>query len=123
MVAARSRDFAEELPFGTIIKLSGPAEAGRNCGYDFAEPLIGYRVIADTMNARMHDHIDVLFDTDTTVHFGSRALNPANALGACEGVTVTVVGFVDISRPSKLPKTQAELAALIEGVSADFAVR
>ena len=52
VVAARSRDLARELPFGTIIEFSAPTTAQGTCGYSVVAPSIGYRVIEDTMNAR-----------------------------------------------------------------------
>src|SRR3989344_7061629 len=58
VVAARSRDLAENLPFGTIIEVTGPASPNNNCGYKIVAPIVGYRVIADTMNARYTDRID-----------------------------------------------------------------
>ena len=61
IVAARSRNLADELPFGTIIEVIGPSVSNNPCGYDIVAPLIGYRVIADTMNARYTDRIDILF--------------------------------------------------------------
>src|SRR3989344_6482555 len=46
VVAARSQDLADELPFGTIIELDGPSTSQNNCGYSIVEPIIGYRLIA-----------------------------------------------------------------------------
>lgn len=113
VVAARSRDLAETLPFGTVIRIDGPAEARHSCGFDEASSLIGYRVIADTMHARMKNRVDILFPNDAKVSVGARLVNPARALGICEGVTIAVVGHIDISKPSNLPSSQAELRARI----------
>src|SRR3989344_6217950 len=34
VVAARSQDLADELPFGTIIEIAGPSTPNNNCGYN-----------------------------------------------------------------------------------------
>ncbi len=112
IIAARSRDLADALPFGTIIALEGPATAQGTCGYSVVAPVIGYRVIEDTMNPRYTSRIDVLLHTKaeyTTMDKGMK--NAAQILGICNEVTIRVVGFVD----GALPKTQAALAALVEG--------
>lgn len=104
VVAARSVDLAEELPFGTIIEIDGSnIPPNKTCGFDVVAKRIGYRVIADSMNARYTKRIDILFDTKT---------NAANVLGICAGATIRVVGYVNIQR---IPTTQAELAALVMG--------
>jgi len=111
VVAARSQDLAGEMPFGTIIELDGPSDSQGSCGYGVVAPRIGYRVIADTMNARYTDRLDVLFDTKkeyTTADKGMK--NAAQILGICSGVTARVVGYVNINH---IPKTQAELAVLV----------
>ncbi len=113
VVAARSRDLAGDLPFGTIIELRTNGASDGNCGLSYVEHLIGYRVIADTMNARFTKYIDILFPEDSMIPLGSRELNAANVLGSCDNITIAVVGHVDISRPSNLPTSQAELAALV----------
>lgn len=111
VVAARSQDLGAELPFGTIIQIDGPAEPAESCGYDIVAPLIGYRVIADTMNARFTNRIDVLFDTEHSYVMGDGHTEGAGSvMGICPGVTVRVVGHVKIG---KMPKTQKELAALV----------
>jgi len=112
VVAARSRDLAEELPFGTIIELDGSQESSDGtCGFSVVAPRIGYRVIADTMNARFTDRVDVLLGTKANYATTDKGMkNAAQVLGVCEGVTVRVVGHVDINR---IPKTQAELAAIV----------
>ncbi len=121
VVAARSRDLAADLPFGTIIEVDGTNASKESCGYDIVAPIIGYRVIADTMNARYTDRIDLLFDTEADYTLaGGRVRNAGIVLGICEGVTVSVVGYVDIRR---IPKTQVELAALVEGTGGSLALK
>jgi len=112
VIAARSRDFANELPFGTIIELDGSNISSKDtCGYDVVKPYIGYRVIGDVLNAVYTKRIDILLDTKTNyVASDGSTVNAANVLGICRDVTVHVVGFVDIAH---IPKTQAELAALV----------
>ncbi len=110
VVAARSQDLAAEFPFGTIISVEGPAATSTTCGYGVVGGTIGYRVIADTMNKKFTDRMDVLFPTAAT-----KEQNRAVVLGVCPGVTVRVVGFVDISNPANLPKSQADLAAMVVG--------
>lgn len=114
VVAARSRDLAGELPFGTIIEIVGPAVSNNNCGYKIVAPIIGYRVIADTMNARYTDRIDILFHTDSNYTMtGGAVKNAGMVLGICSGASIRVVGHVDIKNPNKLPKTQKELVAIV----------
>lgn len=112
VIAARSRDLAATLPYGTIIAVMGPAsdDNGPYCGYDSVQHLIGYRVIADSMAARMHNKIDIMLDASDTVSLNGRQVNPALVLGACTGVQVQVVGYVD---PQHIPSTQAALAATV----------
>ena len=111
-VAARSRDLAAQLPFGTVIEVeSSSPQAG--CGVSLVTKTIGYRVIADTMNARITNTVDILFDTDANVTFGSRTLNAAKVLGRCNEVTIRVVGKIDLSNPANLPSSQIELAAMV----------
>lgn len=107
VVAARSQDLADELPFGTIVAIDGPSSAQNNCGFDVVGKTIGYRVIADTMNKKFTDRVDVLFPTAAT-----RLQNRAVVLGVCDAVSIRVVGHVDIK---DIPKTQADLAALVMG--------
>ena len=116
IVAARSQDLADELPFGTIIELDGPASTQNNCGYNVVAARIGYRVIEDTMNARYTNRIDVLLDTKEEYATANKEMkNAAEVLGVCKGVTVRVVGHIEGNR---LPKTQAALAALVAGGTA-----
>ena len=113
VVAARSQDLAAELPFGTIIELDAPADEQGSCGYGVVAARIGYRVVADTMNARYTDRVDVLFDTKKEYATADKGMkNAAEILGICGGVTIRVVGHVNINR---IPKTQAELAKLVGG--------
>ena len=112
VVAARSRDLAGVLPFGTIIAIEGPAVADNDCGYDLVAPKIGYRVIADSMHSRKREQVDILLDHADRVRAAGKTVNPALALGICEGVSIRVVGYVDIK---DMPKTQGELVRLVEG--------
>lgn len=118
VVAARTIDLARELPFGTIIEIDGSGTtSGDNCGYSMVQSHIGYRVIEDSMNARLTNRVDVLFGTDVnyTNKVTGGVRNAADVLGICKGVTIRVVGYVDINH---IPKTQAALAALVEKGSA-----
>ena len=122
IIAARSRDFADELPFGTIIELDGSNTSSKGtCGYDVVKPHIGYRVIGDTLNARYTERIDILLDTKTNYKaLDGTIVNAAKVLGICQDVTIRVVGFVDINH---LPKTQAELAKLVKGDNNSIALK
>jgi 3D (Asp-Asp-Asp) domain-containing protein len=97
IVAARSVDLAEALPFGTVIEITG-ATSTPGCGIDVVGDTVGYRVIADSMNARMKNKIDILFEQHRT----------ARTFGICKEVEIRVVGQVDIKH---MPKTQTELQA------------
>lgn len=119
VVAARSRDLADVLPFGAVVAITGSSDAQGSCGFRAVSKLIGYRVIADTMNARMRDHIDVLFGNDTNVFLSGKSVNASRALGVCDNMTATVVGHIDVK---DIPKTQGALAALVESGSARVAV-
>ncbi len=118
VVAARSVDLKEMLPFGTVVKLSRSASDSENCRFGQVEPLIGYRVIADSMHSRKREQIDILLDQNETVPVHGKEVNPALALGLCSGVTVEVVGRIAVK---DIPETQIELAALVEGNT--FALR
>jgi 3D (Asp-Asp-Asp) domain-containing protein len=121
VVAARSRDLAADLPFGTIIEIDGVNASKESCGYDIVSPIIGYRVIADTMNARYTDRIDILFSMESNYTLGNgKVKNAGQVLGICNGITVRVVGYVDINR---IPKTQAGLAALVRGGTGALALK
>ncbi|HWP61167.1 MAG TPA: hypothetical protein VN495_01045 [Candidatus Paceibacterota bacterium] len=106
VVAARSVDLADELPFGTVIEITGSNGTMPNCGYDQIGEQIGLRVIADSMNPRIHNRVDILFGNNDIVKVGNIQRNAAGALGMCKGTTVQVVGHIDINH---IPKTQAEL--------------
>ncbi len=113
-IAARSRDLADALPFGTIIALESPQKSN-SCGFSVVDHLIGYRVIADTMHERKREQIDILLNENDTVMIGvsgqpKKETNPARALGICH-VTYRVVGKISIK---DVPETQAELAAMVE---------
>ncbi len=114
VVAARSRDLAEELPFGTVIRVERTAKDTPGCRFSQVESQIGYRVIADTMHQRWTHKIDILLDENNTVPVEGRELNPGIALGVCSDVKVTVVGSVDINR---MPTTQAELQKMFGGTT------
>lgn len=115
VVAARSQDLAAKLPYGTIIKITGPASPSGTCGYKTVKPLIGYRVVADAMNVRYTDRIDILFGTKQNYILGNgHVMNASNILGLCHGVKVTIVGHIDLKNPANLPKTQAALAAIVQ---------
>lgn len=109
VVAARSRDMAAELPFGTVIRVERSTKDTPSCRFAEVEPQIGYRIIADTMHQRWVHKVDILLDQTDTVVVEGREVNPALALGVCSGITITVVGTVDMTDP---PTTQAELAAM-----------
>ena len=118
IIAARSQDLAKELPFGTIIEIEGPTAPQHNCGYDIVAPIVGYRVIADVMNPRFTDRIDILFSTKSNyVMAGGKKKNAGNVLGICAGATVRVVGFIDLAHSGRIPKTQEALASFVMGDS------
>ena len=121
VIAARSQDLGDELPFGTIIEVDGSNASNDSCGYDVVHSVIGYRVIEDTMNARFTKRVDILLNTKAnyaTMDKGRK--NAAQMLGICTGVTVRVVGYVGINH---IPKTQDELAALIGKAPKDLALK
>jgi 3D (Asp-Asp-Asp) domain-containing protein len=109
VMAARSVDLADELPFGTVIAVSG-SETTPNCGIGLVEDQILLRVIGDSMHPRKRQQIDILFDHTNTVLARGKQMNPALVLGMCKNIEISVVGFVDIKR---IPKTQAELRKAI----------
>ena len=121
VIAARSQDLADELPFGTIIEIDGSNASKESCGYDVVHPVIGYRVIEDTMNARYTKRVDVLLGTKADYATTDKGMkNAAEMLGICKGIVVRVVGHVDINR---IPKTQNELAAIVGGVTKNIALK
>lgn len=126
VVAARSQDLGSELPFGTIIQVTDAPLTGGTCGYSLVKPIVGYRVIADTMNRKFTDRIDILLPTKANYILGSGAeMNASLILGVCHHAAIRVVGHIDLSNPANLPKTQAELAAIVENGanSSDLAAR
>lgn len=110
VIAARSKDLTNELPFGTIISISPATGISPTCGLNTVSDYVGYRVIGDAMHPRKRHQIDIMFDDQATVRIGGKAMNPARVLGVCRGITITVVGFVDIN---KIPANQTELRALV----------
>ena len=109
IIAARSADLADELPYGTVIAVL-PATTTPNCGYKFVENKIGLRVIGDAMHSRMRNKIDILMDTEPIRAQEGKFRNPAKAFGFCREVQIAVVGKVDTKH---IPKTQTELAAAV----------
>lgn len=112
VVAARSGDLAYKLPYGTIIAIERSGSDTPSCNYSTVEHQIGYRVIADAMNPRISNTIDVLLDQDKKVSIDGRFLNPGRALGLCNQVTIRVVGKISLN---DIPATQAELKQMVEG--------
>lgn len=118
IIAARSQDLANELPFGTIIEIDGPLNKQNGCGYSVVSPIMGYRIIADTMNVKFTKRVDILFDTDANYKMsGGRTMNASEIMGVCHSVSIRVVGHIDPTQMGHLPKTQKELAAIVEGHS------
>jgi 3D (Asp-Asp-Asp) domain-containing protein len=119
VVAARSGDLASKLPYGTVIELDRAYADTPSCGYNKVESQIGYRVIADAMNARITNTVDILLDQDKTVSVNGRQINPGRALGMCGTVTIRVIGKINVK---DIPSTQAELARMVDA-SSQLAVR
>lgn len=115
VVAARSRDLAHKLPYGTVIAIERPYADTPACRFSVAEHQIGYRVIADAMNPRITNTVDVLLDHNQKVPVDGRMVNPALAIGRCQEVSVRVVGVIPVK---DIPATQAELRAMVEGETA-----
>jgi 3D (Asp-Asp-Asp) domain-containing protein len=115
IVAAVSQDLRKAIPYGTVVVLEAENPTGPHCGFNKVKHLIGYRVVADTMNARHTDRMDILFDIDADVAYGSgenrRMVNAAKVLASCGNITARVVGKVSIK---DIPETQAELAMRVE---------
>jgi len=112
VVAARSVDLKGDLPFGTVIALSRAGEDSENCRFGAVSHLVGYRVIADSMHSRKREQVDILLDAADTVPVHGKEINPSLAMGLCSGVTIQVVGFLDIK---DIPATQEVLAAIVTG--------
>jgi len=107
VVAARSIDLADDLPYGTVIEVvSHSATTSRNCGMDAVDQHLGLRVIADSMHSRKRNQIDLLFHNEPTVRAGGRLVNPAVAFGICKEVEIRVVGKIDMKN---VPRSQSEL--------------
>ena len=113
LVAARSVDLKADLPWGTVIKVTRAGADTPNCRFSAVESQIGYRVIADSMHSRKREQIDILLDQNNTVPVYGKEVNPALALGLCDGVTIEVVGY--LASVKDIPATQDELIALVEG--------
>jgi len=113
IIAARSVDLKEDLPWGTVIKVTRAGADSHNCRFSEVESQIGYRVIGDSMHSRKREQIDILLNQNNTVPVYGKEINPALALGLCSEVTIEVVGHIDGVK--NFPKTQAELVALVEG--------
>jgi 3D (Asp-Asp-Asp) domain-containing protein len=111
VVAARSRDLAHRLPYGTVIAIERTQADTPACRHSVVEHQIGYRVIADAMNPRIINTVDVLLDQHQTVSVDGRTVNPGLALGRCSQVAVRVMGVIPIKA---IPATQEELRAMIE---------
>lgn len=105
IVAARSVDLADTLPYGTVIAIE-PASPSKSCGISVVDEQIGLRVVADSMHPRKRDQIDIMFDQNRTVQLGDRSLNPAVVMGICDDVKIRVVGRIAVS---EMPETQKEL--------------
>lgn len=114
VVAARSRDLAATLPYGTIVKIERTHADTPSCRFSQVEDQIGYRVMADAMHPRITNTVDVLLNQHQKVWVDGRLVNPALAVGRCSEVTVTIVGSMPIS---EIPETQAELTQIVEGES------
>ena len=107
IIAARSVDLKETLPFGTVIEIAFPEGDSRApCGLSSVSHLVGYRVIADSMHSRKRNQVDILFDNDDSIRVGGKKVNAATVLGVCKNIEIRVVGFIDIR---KMPRNQMEL--------------
>ncbi|HEC94212.1 MAG TPA: hypothetical protein ENI56_02480 [Candidatus Kaiserbacteria bacterium] len=109
VIVARSRDLSKKLPFGTIIAIEKPSHQ-RTCGYGAVEKQIGYRVVADAMNADKHNQIDILLNRKNMVRVGNMYKNPSIIFGVCNHVTIRIVGHILIRN---IPRTQAQLATYV----------
>jgi 3D (Asp-Asp-Asp) domain-containing protein len=117
VIAAVSKDLKAAMPFGTIIEISRTAKDTERCHFAKVEPLIGYRVIADSMHSRKTNQVDVLLDASDTVTVNGKAINPSVALGMCSDVSIRVVGRIKVS---DIPATQEELRLMVEGDALAF---
>lgn len=126
IIAARSKDLADELPYGTVIEVvpaSTSTPRDHNCGREHVHEQIGLRVIGDAMNPRITNTVDILLDHNELVQVGKIKRNPAKALGLCKNVEIRIVGKIDTK---KMPKTQTELKLALEqsliATSTDLAI-
>ncbi|MDP3645541.1 MAG: hypothetical protein Q8R25_00430 [bacterium] len=111
IVAARSQDLADELPFGTVIEIiPSAATSTRSCGLSVVGDGIGLRVISDTMHSRKRNQIDILFGVDSTVRLGKKIMNQAVVFGVCKDVEIRVVGHIDMAH---IPETQMTLRTAV----------
>lgn len=110
VVAARSGDLASKLPYGTVIAIERTGDDTPSCNYTKVSSQIGYRVIADAMNPRITNTVDVLLDQNKTVSVGGREINPGRALGLCGQVTIRVVGKIAVK---DIPDTQEKLVQMV----------
>jgi 3D (Asp-Asp-Asp) domain-containing protein len=110
VVAARSVDLADQLPYGTVIEVDTTSSTSASCGLSNVADSVGYRVIADSMHPRKRNQIDLLFHNDDSVRIGGKSVNAAIALGVCKSVSIHVIGQVDIKH---MPKNQQELKLAI----------
>jgi 3D (Asp-Asp-Asp) domain-containing protein len=78
VVAARSVDLKEELPFGTVIQIVPDASSSPSCGIGMVKEQLGYRVIADSMHPRKRNQVDILLNHENKVTVGSRSMNPVD---------------------------------------------
>lgn len=111
LIAARSVDLKDDLPFGTVIQFVLPqGTTTPPCGLSSVEHLIGLRVVADSMHPRKRNQIDILFDASDKVKIGGKNMNPAVVLGVCKDIKIRVVGKIEIKN---MPKSQTELLAML----------
>lgn len=114
-VAAVAPRLLKKLPFGTVVRIETKKMTAqpRSCGIRHVQHLIGDRVVADTM-APSAQGVDVLMPKRALVTLpNGRRVNPAVALGFCREVSVKVVAHINIHDPKRLPRTQAELIAMV----------
>lgn len=107
VIAARSVDLADELPFGTVIEVvANSASTTPNCGIGVVEEHLGLRVIADSMHPRKRNQIDLLFIDDKVIRARGTYVNPAVAFGVCKDIEIRIVGKIEVKN---IPKTQQAL--------------
>jgi 3D (Asp-Asp-Asp) domain-containing protein len=112
VMAARSRDLADTLPFGTVIRvMPGEYDSPESCGYSKVSRQIGYRVITDTMHARKTQQVDIMLDQTDTVTLSGRERNPSVVLGLCDDVEIEVVGRLALK---DIPDTQLQLKKMFD---------